>query len=145
MNHNKKGAFTSVLATEYTECWPCPLFDICSISNSLLASLLAGRKPQCTPGADYLRMYLPIHWNIKSSPASPGRSRVGPALYVLSLLDFSLPSPRVLYKCTRTYCTDSVATSSSLRRKESFTSVHGHTSTDPPATSSKSEVSECSA
>jgi hypothetical protein len=28
----------------------------------------------------------PIHWNIKSAPASPGRSRVGPALYVFSLL-----------------------------------------------------------
>jgi hypothetical protein len=28
----------------------------------------------------------PIHWNIKSAPVSPGRSRVGPALYVLSLL-----------------------------------------------------------
>jgi hypothetical protein len=30
---------------------------------------------------------IPIHWNIKSASASPGRSRVGPALYVLSLLD----------------------------------------------------------
>jgi hypothetical protein len=29
---------------------------------------------------------IPIHWNIKSAPASPGRSRVGPALYVFSLL-----------------------------------------------------------
>jgi hypothetical protein len=29
---------------------------------------------------------IPIHWNIKSSPASPGRSRVGPVLYVFSLL-----------------------------------------------------------
>ncbi len=28
----------------------------------------------------------PIHWNIKSAPVSPGRSRVGPALYVFSLL-----------------------------------------------------------
>jgi hypothetical protein len=30
-----------------------------------------------------------IHWNIKSSPASPGRSRVGPALYIFSLLDYT--------------------------------------------------------
>jgi hypothetical protein len=30
---------------------------------------------------------IPIHWNIKSAPASPGKSRVGPALYVFSLLD----------------------------------------------------------
>jgi hypothetical protein len=28
----------------------------------------------------------PIHWNIKSAPASPGRSRVGPAFYVFSFL-----------------------------------------------------------
>jgi hypothetical protein len=28
----------------------------------------------------------PILWNIKSAPAGPGRSRVGPALYVFSLL-----------------------------------------------------------
>jgi hypothetical protein len=28
----------------------------------------------------------PIHWDIKSAPAIPGRSRVGPALYVFSLL-----------------------------------------------------------
>jgi hypothetical protein len=28
----------------------------------------------------------PIHWNIKSSQASPGRCRVGPASYVFSLL-----------------------------------------------------------
>ncbi len=33
-----------------------------------------------------LSVTLPIHWNIKYSPASPGRSRVGPALYVFSLL-----------------------------------------------------------
>ncbi len=30
---------------------------------------------------------IPIHWNIKSAPASPGRSRVGPAFYVFSFLD----------------------------------------------------------
>ncbi len=29
---------------------------------------------------------IPIHWNIKSAPASPGRSRVGPAFYVFSFL-----------------------------------------------------------
>jgi hypothetical protein len=29
---------------------------------------------------------IPIHWNIKSAPAGPGRSRAGSALYVFSLL-----------------------------------------------------------
>jgi hypothetical protein len=29
---------------------------------------------------------IPIHWNINSAPASPGRSHVGPALYIFSLL-----------------------------------------------------------
>jgi hypothetical protein len=29
---------------------------------------------------------IPIHWNIKSAPACPGRSRVGPAFYVFSFL-----------------------------------------------------------
>jgi hypothetical protein len=29
---------------------------------------------------------IPIHWNIKSAPASLGRSRVGPAFYVFSFL-----------------------------------------------------------
>jgi hypothetical protein len=29
---------------------------------------------------------IPIHWYIKSAPASPGRSRAGPSLYVFSLL-----------------------------------------------------------
>jgi hypothetical protein len=32
---------------------------------------------------------IPIHWNIKSAPASPGRSRAGPSLYVFSLLGFT--------------------------------------------------------
>jgi hypothetical protein len=38
--------------TEYTECWLCPLSDICSISIILLASLVAGRKPYCSASAD---------------------------------------------------------------------------------------------
>jgi hypothetical protein len=29
---------------------------------------------------------IPIHWNIKSAPASPGRSHVGAAFYVFSFL-----------------------------------------------------------
>ncbi len=37
---------------------------------------------------------IPIHWNIKSAPASPGRSRVGPAFYVFSFLGY----PSSLYK-----------------------------------------------
>ncbi len=34
---------------------------------------------------------IPIHWDIKSAPASSGRSRVGPALYVFSLLGHTCP------------------------------------------------------
>jgi hypothetical protein len=34
---------------------------------------------------------IPIHWNIKSAPASPGGSRVGPALYVFSFLGLKSP------------------------------------------------------
>jgi hypothetical protein len=50
---------------------------------------VAGRRPQCTAGADSQGMYSTIllHGNIKSAPASPGGSSVGPALYVFSLLD----------------------------------------------------------
>ncbi len=60
----------------------------CSINISLLASLVAVRRPLCNAGADQQGMYStkPIHWTIKSAPASPGRSRVGLALYVFSLL-----------------------------------------------------------
>jgi hypothetical protein len=38
---------------------------------------------------------IPIHWNIKSAPASPGRSRVEPAFYVFSFLGGAsvLPTP----------------------------------------------------
>ncbi len=47
---------------------------------------------------------IPIHWNIWSAPASPGRSRVGPALYEFSLLgsyllQFTIPSILLLL-CT---------------------------------------------
>jgi hypothetical protein len=42
-----------------------------------------------------------IHWNIKFPTASPGRSRVGPALYVFSLLAPIL-SYMILY-CTCMY------------------------------------------
>ncbi len=64
---------------------PVRFLIFCSISIILLASLVAGSRPQWTAGAD---MYstTPIHWNIKSAPASPGRSRVGPAFYVFSFL-----------------------------------------------------------
>jgi hypothetical protein len=34
---------------------------------------------------------IPINWNIKSAPASPGRSRVGPAFYVFSFLGLHRP------------------------------------------------------
>ncbi len=47
----------------------------CSISIFLLASLVAGRRPQCSAGAMQQGLY-----------SSPGRSRVGPAFYVFSFL-----------------------------------------------------------
>ncbi len=62
---------------------PVRFFIFCSISIFLLASLVANRNPsvilehssrECTYST------IAIHWNIKSAPASPGRSRVGPAL-----------------------------------------------------------------
>ncbi len=59
----------TVWTTEYTECWPCLLFDILLKSIILLASPVAARKLRCTAGADKQGMYstIPIHWNIKSS------------------------------------------------------------------------------
>jgi hypothetical protein len=67
---------------------PVRFLIFCSISIPLLASLVAGRRPQCSAGAVQQGMYstIPIHWNIKSAPASSGRSRVGPAFYVFSFL-----------------------------------------------------------
>ncbi len=67
---------------------PVCFLIFCSISIILLASLVAGRKPHCNAGAPQQGKYstIPIHWNIKSAPASPGRSRVGPALYVCTYL-----------------------------------------------------------
>ncbi len=67
---------------------PVRFLIFCSISIFLLASLVAGRRHQCNAGAVQQGMYstIPIHWNIKSAPASPGRSRVGPAFYVFSFL-----------------------------------------------------------
>ncbi len=67
---------------------PVRFLIFCSTSISLLANLVAGRRHQWTAGADQQGMYstIPIHWNIKSAPASPGRSRVGPAFYVFSFL-----------------------------------------------------------
>ncbi len=77
---------------------------ICSISIILLASLLAGRRPQCNAGLVQQEMYsiTPIHWNIISAPASTDRSRVGPSLYVFSLLGIILGScpERFLYTIT---------------------------------------------
>ncbi len=89
------------LNTEYTECWPCPLFDIL-LNKYYPAGQPGGRqeRPQCTAGAVQQGMYsaIPIHWNIKSAPASSGRSRVGPALYVFSLLGLHF----LVFKCKKT-------------------------------------------
>jgi hypothetical protein len=53
---------------------------------------VTGRRPQCSAGAVQQGVYSigPIHWNIQSSPASPGRSRFGPALYLFSLLELDI-------------------------------------------------------
>ncbi len=81
---------------------PVRFLIFCSISISLLASLVAGRRPQCSAGADWQGMYstIPIHWNIKSAPASSGRSRVGPAFYVFSFLAQGHPTSTVLLEYT---------------------------------------------
>jgi hypothetical protein len=67
---------------------PVCFLIFCSISMFLLASLLAGRRPQCSAGTVQQGMYSirPIYQNSKPSPASPGRSRVGPVLCLFSLL-----------------------------------------------------------
>ncbi len=73
---------------------PVRFLIFCSRSIFLLASLVAGRRHQYNAGAVQQGMYstIPIYWNIKSAPASPGRSRVGPAFYVSSFLGHSILS-----------------------------------------------------
>ncbi len=84
---------TALLIPQSTQsAGPVGFLIFCSISMFLLAILLAGRRPQCSAGAELQRMYImysmrPIHRNIKPSPAGPGRSRAGPVLYIFSLLD----------------------------------------------------------
>jgi hypothetical protein len=69
---------------------PVRFLIFCSISIFLLASLVAGTVEDpsviLVQSSRECTFIIPIHWNIKSAPASPGRSRVGPALYVFSLL-----------------------------------------------------------
>ncbi len=67
---------------------PVRFMIFCSISIFLLASLVTGKRPRRNSSAQQQGMYsiIPIHWNIKSAPASLSRRRVGPALYVFSLL-----------------------------------------------------------
>ncbi len=67
----------------YENAGPLQILIFWSISIFQLSCLLVGRRAQCTVAGIVLHH---IHWNIKSSPASPGRSRVGPALYEFSLL-----------------------------------------------------------
>ncbi len=83
---------------------PICFLIFCSISISLLTSLVAGRRPQRNAGADQLGMYstIPVHWNIKSAPASLGRSRVGPAFYIFSFLNLYTTRVPTLHLC----CTD---------------------------------------
>jgi hypothetical protein len=81
---------------------PVRFFTFRSISIFLLASLVAVRRPQCTLAGNVQYSTIPIHLYIKSPPASPGKSRVGPALYVFSLLGYT----SVLY-CTN-ICTVSL-------------------------------------
>jgi hypothetical protein len=85
---------------------PIRFLIFCSISIFLLASIVAGWGPQCSAGPPSQRMYstIPTHRNIKSAPASPGRSRAGPALYVFSLLGHPSSRPIPL-PCRTNYCT----------------------------------------
>jgi hypothetical protein len=57
---------------------PVRFLIFCSITIFLLASLMTGRRPQYNAGAEWPGIYstIPIHWNIKSAPASQDRSRV---------------------------------------------------------------------
>ncbi len=90
---------------------PVRFLLFCSTSIFLLASLVAGRRPQCNAGADQQGMYstIPIHWNIKSAPARPGRSRVGPALYAFSLMGQIL---RLELQTRRIYLAQNTSTTS---------------------------------
>ncbi len=66
---------------------PVRFLIYCLISIFLLASLVAGRRHHIM--LVQISRDVPhhtIHRNIKSALASPGRSRVGPALYIFSLL-----------------------------------------------------------
>jgi hypothetical protein len=76
------------LEAKYMSADPVRCFIFCSISIFLPACLVTGTVGDPSGLLVQQGMYstIPIHWNIKSSPASPGRSRVGPALYVFSLL-----------------------------------------------------------
>jgi hypothetical protein len=70
-----------ILAAKYIECWPCPPFDIL-LSKYIFSRWLAYwqvGEPSVTM-VQGMYSVRPIHWNIKSSSGSPGRSRVGPAL-----------------------------------------------------------------
>jgi hypothetical protein len=60
---------------------------LCSISIFLLASLVTGRRPRCTVAGNVLYHTNPLEYQICSS--QKGRSRVGPAIYVFSLLGLS--------------------------------------------------------
>ncbi len=89
--------YTLILYVQTQSADPVRFLIFCSISIILLASLvtvgdssvlLVQSSRECTAGAEEQGMYSirSIHWNIKSAPASPGRSRVGLALYTFSLL-----------------------------------------------------------
>jgi hypothetical protein len=78
------------------QCWPqstqsagpVRFLIFCSISIFLLSSLVAGKGPQCSAGhcgRECTPPYLSTGIS-KSAPASPGRSRAGPSLYIFSLL-----------------------------------------------------------
>ncbi len=86
---------------KYTECWPCLPFDILLIKYFSAACWLAYLQVE-DPSVWWCRLAgtVPIHWNIKSAPASPGRSRVGPALYVFNLLDMNCTSCWHRTRCT---------------------------------------------
>jgi hypothetical protein len=73
--------------TEYTECWPVRFLMFCSISIFLLASLVAGRRPQCTLAGNLLYHTYPLEYQIFFNESCWASSlRIWPALYVFGLL-----------------------------------------------------------
>ncbi len=57
----------TAMSTEYRECCPCQLYDILLTKYFVLASLVAGRRPQCTVTGNVLHRTYPLEYQICSS------------------------------------------------------------------------------